>query len=163
MTRKEAESLIGTPVEAWTSANGIYAGTLVEVVAKGKGSPWRGVVRIESVWSPAQHFERGEVCRTGKQIGETIEVGGVNIKPTESVGAPVDYLESLESALANLEARGLTVMARSIDTWAHNGFVDALKATIVAQKHAVATGEWDWKIQKAEFRRLQDERRKQTC
>lgn len=159
MNKAEAIELIGKPVEAWTAANGVYAGTLVEVVAK-KGSPWRGIVKIESVWSPAQHFERGDVCRTGKRPGETIEVGGVNIKPIESVGEPVDYLEILERDLANLEARGLTPAARPIDVWAHNGFIDALKATIVAQKHAVSTGQWEWKIQKEEFRRLQNERRK---
>jgi hypothetical protein len=84
MTRSEAEKLIGSRVQAWTSMNGVYCGMLEEVIPS---RPWRGVVRIDGILSPPVTFEFGRRPRRGFRVGETIEVGGVNISPTEAEGA----------------------------------------------------------------------------
>lgn len=100
MKRKEAEKLIGTRVEAWTSMNGSYIGTLEEVF----GSPWRGRVRITGVVKPAVVYDltrRGSPQRRGFRPGQVIEVGGMSIKPTEEEGA--SYLEALRRELEIFE------------------------------------------------------------
>ena len=58
MTKGEATELIGTRVDVWTAAQGCFCGTLENVLTE-KGRPWRGVVRIDGILAPAQHFERG--------------------------------------------------------------------------------------------------------
>jgi hypothetical protein len=99
MTRQEAEKLIGSRVEAWTAANGVYVGELVRVVPR---RPWRGVVRITGVLRAATAWEVRRVRqRRGFRTGEEIEVGGVNIKPTEATGTT--YLEVLRADLADLK------------------------------------------------------------
>lgn len=95
MKRDEAQKLIGTKVEAWTSANGVYVGTLIAVIPR---RPWRGTVKIEGILEAAQPWEVGGASRKGKRPGDLIEVGGVNIKPTTATG--VTYLESLEAQRA---------------------------------------------------------------
>lgn len=96
MTRQAAQALIGTRVEAWTAANGIYVGTLVEV----RGSPWRGTVEIDGVLRPAD-FEYGRPRpRRGFRPGERLEVGGINIRPTTERG--ISYLSALVAAREHL-------------------------------------------------------------
>jgi hypothetical protein len=98
MTRQEAEQLIGERVFAWTAANGEYVGTLVEV----KGRPWRGVVFVTGVVSPATPWEAGRFSqRRGFRPGDRIEVGGVNIKLTTERGRT--YLDCLRTVLTNYE------------------------------------------------------------
>lgn len=159
MQKAEAQKLIGSPVQAWTSANGIYAGTLVEVVTE-KGRPWRGRIKVESVLAPAQHFEQGNVCRRGFREGETVEVGGANITPIKEVQETRKYLDVLVDSLYSTESKGPPPIG---DIWVHNGFVDGLAATICAELNRIKTGEWDWKLQKQEFRRFQEERRADAC
>ena len=98
MRRKEAEKLLGTNVQAWTSANGVYVGVLREVY----GSPWRGKVEITGVLTPAVPMEFGRMHqRRGLRPGFVVDVGGCNIKPTADVGA--SYLESLQVQLRAYE------------------------------------------------------------
>lgn len=100
MNRQAAEALVGSRVQAWTAANGIYIGTLVGVT---NGKPWRGRVLIDGVCSPAQAFEIGRSKpRRGFRPGETIEVGGTNIKPTDERG--LSYEEAVAGDLARLES-----------------------------------------------------------
>jgi hypothetical protein len=95
MKRSEAEKLMGTRVEAWTSLNGIYCGVL-EAIVPTQRRPWRGVVRIDGILSAPVTYEAGRRPRRGFRVGETIEVGGVNISPTDAVGA-TDYLALLQA------------------------------------------------------------------
>jgi hypothetical protein len=76
MTARQAQELVGARVSAWTSANGVYAGVLEEVVVL-KGRPWRGRVRIDGVLRVAQHFEidRG-VCRAAQMFRPSSRSGG---------------------------------------------------------------------------------------
>lgn len=108
MKRQEAEGLVGSRVCAWTSANGVYIGTLREVKAR-KGRPWRGLVEIEGVVRPAAHFEAGRsVVRKGKDIGETIEVGGINIiipPEEESYYVGRSYEAALAMEIVHLQSR----------------------------------------------------------
>lgn len=92
MTRHDAEKLIGTRVEAWTSANGIYIGTLIEVIPC---RPWRGKIHITSVGVAAVPYDitRGARQRKGFRPGDIIEVGGVNVKPCDTDGT--SYLDAL--------------------------------------------------------------------
>lgn len=84
MNRQEAEAMIGQQVSAWTAANGIYAGELIEVLPY---RPWRGKVKVTGVQTAAC-FEtaRGTRQRRGFRPGDVIEVGGVNIQPTSDGG-----------------------------------------------------------------------------
>jgi len=93
MQRKEALSLIGERVSAWTAANGVYVGVLEEVTDR---RPWRGRVRIDGVISPAVCYQDGRGFRRGFRIGELLEVGGTNIEPTDVLGHP-DYLGLLRA------------------------------------------------------------------
>ena len=87
MNRAEALTLVGTRVMAWTAANGVYVGELIEVTTH----------------RPAQAFEFNRSRpRRGFRPGETIEVGGVNIEPSEEAG--LSYCEALRRDLASVEA-----------------------------------------------------------
>lgn len=99
MNRKQADALVGQSVRAWTAANGIYVGTLVSV----SGSPWRGQVRVTGIIEPAQHFERGALCRRGFRYGETIEVGHSSITPCQDPGR-IDYVDALIARKEKLRA-----------------------------------------------------------
>ncbi len=107
MDRKQAQALVGTRVSAWTAANGVYVGTLREVTDH---RPWRGVVLIDGIVSPANCWERGRGFRRGKRVGETIEVGGVNIEATEAIHG-TDYVASLEAEAADFERRHADYLA----------------------------------------------------
>jgi hypothetical protein len=139
MKRQDAEKKIGTRVSAWTSANGIYVGTLVAVISSAK---WRGVVKIDGVITPAHHFEFGQVVRRGFRPGEEIEVGGVNITfdvPETTTGTT--YLEALQAdqvRLAELSAASVG----SPHLWALEGSVKANQRILEAEQIRLATGEW---------------------
>ena len=95
----DAKQIVGQRVEAHTSMNGIYVGTLIRVT---DDRPWRGVVLIDGVLEPAESADRVDCWRRGYRIGEEIEVGGVNIIPTKARG--VTYIEAVERDLAKLKA-----------------------------------------------------------
>lgn len=97
MKRADAQNLIGQPVSAWTAANGTYVGTLEEVIVN-PGSPWRARVRITGVLSSAHHHEKGRTVRKGFRIGQEIEVGGINVEPTDQIGTT--YRQALEHAIS---------------------------------------------------------------
>ncbi len=119
MNRRDAEKLIGSQVKAWTAMNGEYVGVLEEVF----GSPWRARVRVSGVVKPACHFENGHVCRRGFRPGDTLEVGGVSIKPWE--GAGTSYADALVAAIAQAqgwlardpESRYAAVTRRTIEAY----------------------------------------------
>lgn len=117
--------LVGTRVQAWTSANGVYSGTLVEVIPS---RPWRGRVLIDGVVEPACPWEMGKV-RRGKRPGETIEVGGVNISATTLPGRT--YLECLEAQKVAFEKMGVTQF------WAQES-IRAITRLIAEETSAVA-------------------------
>lgn len=126
MKRKEAEALVGSRVSAWTSANGCYVGTLIEVY----GSPWRGKVRITGTTKVAVPFEAGRATqRRGFREGDVIEVGGSNVKPTDEEG--VTYLQALRGELAVYEgylARLASGKMRESDRWwVQRGFEEISK------------------------------------
>jgi len=100
MTYKEALKHIGRNVRAWTAANGVYTGQLVEVIKQQK-RPWKGQVLINGVIKPAS-FEHSRPDRKGFRRGTVIEVSGVSIKPSEAVGGT--YLEALERELREVDS-----------------------------------------------------------
>lgn len=111
MNRKEAITLLGRTVVAWTSANGVYVGVLEAI----SGSPWRGTVQITGVVEPAQAFEVGRAHgRRGLRPGEQITVGGSSIKPAGDV-VGLSYLEALEQDVERIQY--LLMRAGSRDTW----------------------------------------------
>ena len=119
MKRTDAAKLIGTQVSAWTAANGEYVGELIEVF----GGRWRGKVRITGVIKCATHCENGAPCRRGFRPGETIEVGGANIKPTTTTGTT--YREALEREIVLFESFGAL-------TWATQG-LKALRGKLAVE------------------------------
>lgn len=151
MNRHEAEQLVGTRVEGWTSSNGIYSGVLTKVIS-GNGRPWRGVVLIDSVFQLAQHFENGSVCRRGYRPGEEIEVGGVNISTTDKFGFPT-YVAALEEGITRFKSY-FDKDPTSRHSWASIGMHHACVATLAAEKHREATGEWDRGIANREWVKL---------
>lgn len=92
MYREDAKKLIGQKVEVWTACNGTYVGVLEDIIPS---RPWRGSVKITGVLSAAHQEDHP---RQGFRPGDTISVGGVNIKPTNKEGTT--YLEALERYLA---------------------------------------------------------------
>ena len=111
MRRQEAELLVGKPVQAWTSANGIYVGELVEVIRSAK---WRGKVRITGVLKVATPYEIGRLKqRRGFRPGDIIEVGGINIKPTDVTGTT--YLGALQTELDSFKKMRTTAPEK--DWW----------------------------------------------
>jgi hypothetical protein len=134
--RAEALALIGKPVSAWTAANGIYVGELAEVF----GSPWRGKVRITGIVEPAQHFERGSLCRRGFRVGETIEVGGSSIRPTDDKGHP-GYVEALDAEIEKIAAL-IERTSQSPHKWALIALRDGLVAARKAEIVRLETGVW---------------------
>ena len=100
MNRKEAESLVGKQVSAWTAMNGVYIGRLMSI----SGSPWRGKVAITGVVQPvAIELSRGDRQRRGFRPGETIDVGGSSIQKVESsYPGHATYLEALVAAEVSL-------------------------------------------------------------
>ncbi len=90
MNRKDADALIGQRVVAWTAMNGEYVGTLTEVF----GGRWRGSVLVTGTLQPAAVEQaRRDRQRNGFRPGDTIEVGGSSIRPTDAEG--VTYEEAL--------------------------------------------------------------------
>lgn len=67
--------------------NGTYVGILDSVT---KNKPWRGIVLIDGVLKPATSADRVDSWRRGFRPGEKIEVGGVNITPTELMGLLIE-------------------------------------------------------------------------
>lgn len=101
MDRTEAQSLLGNRVKAWTTANGVYVGTLVEIEVS-PGRPWRGWVKITGVIDVAMPFEAGRRHqRRGLRIGDKINVGHSSIEPTELEGTT--YLEALRRKLRQFQ------------------------------------------------------------
>lgn len=143
MKRAEAEKLIGTRFETWSQANGIYTGTLVEVVSKSKGSPWRGKILVDGILAPAQHFEMGQACRRGARVGEVIDIGGISLIPTEKTGIQ-DYAEVLRSAIIVQEDQ-LETATNPRYTWAIIGFSDGYAAALECELERQETGVWDRK------------------
>jgi hypothetical protein len=136
MRLKEAQALIGTRVSAWTAMNGTYVGILQSV----EGSPWRGRVRITGILTPASHLQHGQVCRRGFRVGEELDVGGSNIKPTTAEGS-LSYLEVLQRAIA--ENRSRPVPSTSPHAWVHEAFAKAMEVVARAEKKRLETGEWE--------------------
>jgi hypothetical protein len=93
--------LVGQCVQAWTSANGVYTGTLVEVTSD---RPWRGRVLVDGVIEPAQAWDakREAAPRRGFRPGETIEVGGQSVKAHLEQGG--SYRDALARDLEKLQA-----------------------------------------------------------
>jgi hypothetical protein len=141
MLRKEAQSLIGTRVQAWTSANGVYVGILEQV----SGSPWRGTVRVTGILEPASHFEVGRgPCRRGFRPGETLEVGGNNIAPTNTEGC-ASYVEVLEKEIARMRGM-LPASSNSKHGWAVEASAKALKIVVTAERKRLETGDWGFDL-----------------
>lgn len=136
MRRREAEDLVGQSVIAWTAANGIYVGELTQVW----GSPWRGAVRITGVVEPAQHYERGGLCRRGFRPGEVIEVGNSSIRPATEPGYPT-YLAAIEARLA-WHAAELAKYPEGRYSWIHEVLPRALEAAAAAEKNRMECGIW---------------------
>lgn len=136
MRKQEAEALVGRPVMAWTAANGIYVGELTQIW----GSPWRGSVRITGVVEPAQHFERGGLCRRGFRPGEVIEVGNSSIRPALDAGHPT-YLAAIEARLA-WHAAELAKYPPGQYSWLHDVMPRALEAAAAAEKNRMECGIW---------------------
>ena len=107
MNRAEADKLVGKRVSAWTSANGVYVGTLVEVLPR---RPWRGKVLVDGIQSPAVCWEQGRGFRRGVRAGDVIEVGGTNIEPTDAV-CTTDYIGLMEAEADRFEADFRSYMA----------------------------------------------------
>lgn len=144
MNREEADSIVGQSVTAWTAANGIYVG-LLESVQAIKGRPWRGTVRVTGVLEIAQHFERGHVVRRGFRPGETLEVGGSNIKLAAPQQVGSDYLAALERAQRYAER----VLADTTRVIAHPGMwegtLQALQCARAAETERLKHGAWNLK------------------
>lgn len=137
MNKAQALTLVGKPVEAWTAANGCYLGELLEVLPT---RPWRAKVRISSVLSAAQHYERGGVVRRGFREGEVIEVGNSSVKPAgEACGT--DYLSALRADLAKHQA-WLDRDPEGRYAWLHKDSIDALTQVMAAEERRLQTGEW---------------------
>lgn len=112
MNRQEAEKLIGQKCLAWTSANGEYVGILEEVIPK---RPFRAKIRITGVLSPACVFDVTRFTpRKGFRPGDSIEIGGVNLKTTDLEGG--SYLDALKGELAGLEDSFARANGR-VDRW----------------------------------------------
>ncbi len=108
MRRNEAEKLLGTPVEAWTAANGRYVGILEEITSD---RPWRGRVRITGILEPAVTFEIGRHHpRRGFRVDETIEVGATSIRASLATGTD-DYRALLERQAENFERTHASYLA----------------------------------------------------
>lgn len=84
MKKEEAKKLLNTRVLAKTPMRGSYVGNLIEVV---ENRPWRGKVKITGVVDyPVLQEGAMRSHRKCKEIGDIIEVGGVNIEPTTETG-----------------------------------------------------------------------------
>ena len=99
---KRTDAKIGMRVTAWTAMNGEYVGELVEI--KSDRRPWRGVVHITGIlqcWCLCEYRRYHQ--RTGFNIGDMIEVGGINISPAsdEIVGASQEEVLHGEIAKAH--------------------------------------------------------------
>jgi hypothetical protein len=136
MRIQEAQQLIGSSVSAWTAMNGMYVGVLESV----QGRPWRGSVRITGILTPASHLQHGQVCRRGFRVGEQLEVGGSNIKPTTAEGS-ASYLEVLQKAIA--ENRSRPVHSSSPHAWVHEAFAKAMEVVARAEQKRLETGLWE--------------------
>jgi hypothetical protein len=136
MLKTDALALVNRPVEAWTAANGVYVGTLLEVLPS---RPWRAKVLVTGVIEVAQHYERGGVCRRGFRPGETLEVGHSSIKPSQASGE--DYL----SVLRRTQERHRVAFKRdaaSPHAWVHKAFADALETVIAAETRRLGGEPW---------------------
>ena len=139
MNRKEAEKLIGTRVQAWTAANGTYVGTLTGVIPAAK---WRGTILITGVLAPAHHFEYGRgIVRRGFRPGQTIEVGGVNISPSDAEGT--DYLSALTAATLRNEALAAAAPSSSPNLAALLVLNRVNRKIMAAEKKRLETGVWE--------------------
>jgi len=136
MLRKQAEALIGQRVQAWTRLSGVYVGTLESIC----GSPWRGTVRVTGILEPACHLYLGRVCRRGFRLGETLEVGGVNISPTENEGSP-SYLTVLEQSIEK-HRNATPPPPSSQQGWVDEAFAKALEKVAGAERRRLETGSW---------------------
>lgn len=137
MQRKEAETLIGQRVKAWTAANGVYVGVLVAV----GGARWRGTVLIDGVLDCAQHYERGQVCRRGFRPGETIEVGGVSIAPTQ-VPPGGTYLAALDAEIQKCIDGAANTHESSRSAWVWPAFEKAVRTVREAELRRLAGEPW---------------------
>ncbi len=139
MKRQDAEKKLGGRVIAWTSVNGQYVGKLVEVIAS---RPWRAVIEIDGIISPAHHYEFGQVKRRGFREGELIEVGGTNVTfdvPETTTGST--YLEALQADNARLIALIASAQG-SPDLWALEGLLKANRVILEAEQKRLETGVW---------------------
>jgi len=143
MRYKEAAANIGSNVQARTAYSGVYTGQLVEVLKEPK-KPWRGLILINGVLKPAR-FEYGRRDLRGFRPGTVIEVGCVNIRLTEAVGAT--YLEAMERELREVD--GLIEMLRPSgqDTATHHAIRRSLQNRIDEERRLQETNpqEETWK------------------
>lgn len=138
MNKVEAQQIVGKRVSAWTAASGVYVGFLKEIISE-KGRPWRGVIEITGVLKIAQHFEREKICRRGFRPGESLEVGGINIKLTEAVGT--DYKTLLEESIKVHETDILRHVGTTYE-YVARGFAKAEKAILSSEIDRLTSGEW---------------------
>lgn len=106
MKRAEAEALLGKTVTAWTSVNGRYLGTLVEILPF---KPWRGKILVTGVLEVAAPFEVGrwtpESPRMGFRPGRVIEVGHSSVYGAPTDGAACrDYVDLVTELADNWQA-----------------------------------------------------------
>ncbi len=80
MDKNEAQDHVGKRVRAFTYIRGEYEGVLIEVKSL-PGKPWRGLIEIDKILTPADPKGWTVGPYRTKQVGELIKVGAVNIEP----------------------------------------------------------------------------------
>ncbi len=94
MNRDDAvRTMLGKRVSTYSDSNGCYVGTLTEILPT---RPWRGRVVVDGILSPAVCWQQDRPYRRGHRVGDTVEVGGTNIEPTDAVGH-TDYIALVEA------------------------------------------------------------------
>ena len=96
-SRSFAQDYLGKRVGVWTASNGTYAGKLVEVVAR-KGAPWRAIVLIDTILSPASPEFSSRRPRQGFRRGDEIEVGGSSVSFAPEPPSSRSYLDLVKGA-----------------------------------------------------------------
>lgn len=142
MTRDEALLALHQTFGIWTGLNGCYVGTLEEVIQVPR-KPWRAKLRITGVLGVAQHAHQGHACRRGFRPGETMEVGGINIKPltADEQARSTDYLTALQRArMAELAA--LARDPHSPYAWATHASAEGNRLALIAEERRLAGEPW---------------------
>jgi hypothetical protein len=89
---------------------------------------------------------KGKICRRGFRTGELIEIGGINISPTDQAGS--DYKALLEASIAVHKADVLKHAGTPYE-YVANGCAQAEEAILLCEINRIETGEWIRPIQKS--------------